>query len=113
MRYALTAFSGAERFAPLVRYNKASIYVEKGHVEALAEAFSLKSVEGGAGVELIEAYDEGVFYVRSERDEMQVADPIQFYLDLSTLTSGRGREGGRRPPKRFFGRRFALPGNRT
>jgi len=91
LRYALTAFSGAERFAPHVRYQKASIYIDSQQISDVAEACSLKKVGSGETVELIEPYDEGVFYDRTQVEGLQVASPIQLYLDLRAR-SGRGEE---------------------
>ena len=91
LRYALTAFSGAERFAPHVRYQKASLYVESRKIGEVAEACSLKQVESGETVELIEPYDEGVFYGQTQVEGLQVASPIQLYLDLRARP-GRGEE---------------------
>ena len=91
LRYALTSFSGAERFAPHVRYQKASLYVESGKIGEVAEACSLKQVESGETVELIEPYDEGVFYDRAHVEGLQVASPIQLYLELRARP-GRGEE---------------------
>jgi len=91
LRYALTAFSGAERFAPHVRYQKASLYVESRKIGDVAEACSLKKVDSGETVELIEPYDEGVFYAQKQVEGLQVASPVQLYLDLRAR-SGRGEE---------------------
>lgn len=89
-QYALTAFSGAERYAPHVRYQRASVFVE-GDVKAIAEALQVKPVDSGANVELIEPYDEGVFYGAEQIDSMWVASPVQLYLDLQ-VRPGRGEE---------------------
>jgi len=91
LRYALTAFSGAERFAPHVRYQKASLYVEPRKIGDVAEACSLRQVESGETVELIEPYDEGVFYDQTRVEGIQIASPIQLYLDLRARP-GRGEE---------------------
>lgn len=91
LRYALTAFSGAERFAPHVRYQKASLYVEPRKIGDVAEACSLRQVESGETVELIEPYDEGVFYDQTRVEGVQIASPIQLYLDLRARP-GRGEE---------------------
>lgn len=91
VRYALTAFSGAERVAPHVRYERASAFVESGRIDEVANLLSLKRVESGPTIELIEPYDEGVFYGRSEEGGMCVAHPVQLYLDLWSRP-GRGKE---------------------
>ena len=91
LQYALTAFSGAERVAPHVRYERASAFVERGRIEEVANLLSLKRVENGPTIELIEPYDEGVFYGRSEEESVTVAHPVQLYLDLRSRPD-RGEE---------------------
>lgn len=49
MRYALTAFSGAARLAPSVRYQRMYAYVE-GNPDSLADALGWKRVTSGANV---------------------------------------------------------------
>ena len=90
VRYALTAFSGAERLAPFVRYQRATAYVEE-NLEEIARDLSLKPVSSGANVQLIEPYDEGIFYGTLCKDDLWVASPVQLYLDLS-ITKERGDE---------------------
>lgn len=90
VRYTLTAFSGAERLAPFVRYQRATAYVEE-NLEEIALELSLKPVSSGANVQLIEPYDEGIFYGALCKDDLWVASPVQLYLDLS-ITKGRGDE---------------------
>lgn len=91
VRHVLTAFSGAERVAPHVRHEQASAFVEAGRIEEVADLLSLKPVDSGPTVELIEPYDEGVFYGRSEENGVAVAHPVQLYLDLSHRPD-RGQE---------------------
>lgn len=91
VRYALTAFSGAERVAPQVRYERASAFVESGRIDEVANLLSLKRVESGPTIELIEPYDEGVFYGRSEEGGVSVTHPVQLYLDLWSRPD-RGKE---------------------
>jgi len=91
LRYALTAFSGAERVAPHVRYERASAFIEADRIEEVADLLSLKRVESGPTIELIEPYDEGVFYGRSEAGDVSVAHPVQLYLDLRSRPD-RGEE---------------------
>jgi hypothetical protein len=89
-RLALTGFSGAARFAPAVRYQRISAYVD-GEVEGVAERLGLKEVESGANVALIRPYDEGVFYGLREVEGSPVVSPVQLYLDLKQMR-GRGEE---------------------
>ena len=51
LRYALTAFSGAARLAPAVRYQRASAFVESA--DKIASSLDLKEVESGANVSLL------------------------------------------------------------
>ncbi len=87
---ALTAFSGAARLAPAVRYQRASAYVA-GDIDAVAGKLALKRVDSGANVKLIEPRDAGVFYGTRDIAGSPVVSPIQIYLDLMQI-SGRGEE---------------------
>jgi len=87
---AFTAFSGAARLAPAVRYQRATAYVA-GEVEAIAEKLALKRVNSGANVTLVEPYDEGVFFGARDLEGALVVSPIQIYLDLMQI-KGRGEE---------------------
>lgn len=91
VRHVLTAFSGAERVAPHVRHEQASAFVETSQIEEVADLLSLKPVDSGPTIELIEPYDEGVFYGRSQEEGVAVAHPVQLYLDLCHRPD-RGRE---------------------
>lgn len=90
IRYALTGFSGAARVSPAVRYQRVMAFVEEMPDDAL-ERLKLKSVDSGANVTLLTPYDEGVFYGSATMDNLQVANPIQLYLDLRNF-KGRGEE---------------------
>ncbi len=90
IRYALTSFSGAARLAPNVRYKRTDIYVAD-NIESVAEAAGLKKVESGANARLIGPYDEGVFYASAIINGLQVACPVQVYLDV-IAQKGRGDE---------------------
>lgn len=88
--YALTGFSGAERFIPFVRYQKAMAYVGD-NVDEIAKTLSLKEVTSGANVTLLTPYDEGVLYKTRTFNGIDVASPVQIYIDLLTIR-GRGEE---------------------
>jgi hypothetical protein len=90
IRYALTAFSGAARLAPAVRYQRTVAYVE-GNLNALTESLGWKSVSTGANVSLLVPYDEGVFFENRAVDGTQLVAPVQIYLDLQNYR-GRGQE---------------------
>lgn len=90
MRYALTSFSGAIRIAPMVRYNRAVVYVA-GDLSAVAAAAQLKPVDSGPNILLLTPYDEGVFYAASSIGGMVTASPVQVYLDVIG-SRARGQE---------------------
>ncbi len=89
LRYALTAFSGAVRLAPAVRYQRAYAFVDEPG--KLAELLGLKRVDSGENVLLLTPYDDGVFYDSRTMDDSRVASPVQIFLDLSSIR-GRGEE---------------------
>ena len=90
IEYALTGFSGAARFAPAVRYNRAMAYVYN-MPEDVVSLLNLKEVESGANVMLLGPYDEGVFYGTQVIDDIRIVSPLQIYLDLKGY-KGRGEE---------------------
>lgn len=90
LTYALTSFSAAALLAPAVRQQKSIAYVEESGVD-LASLLALKDVPSGANVSLLAPYDEGVFYGARETEGIQIASPIQIYLDLLG-SPGRGEE---------------------
>ena len=90
VRYVLTAFSGAARFSPAVRYQRAISYVE-GDLEVLTDSLGWKPVATGANVSLLMPYDEGVFFESRNIEGAQLAAPVQIYLDLQNFR-GRGQE---------------------
>jgi len=90
IKYALTGFSGAARFAPNVRYNRAMFYINDS-VEEVVSLLELKEVNSGANLMLLTPYDEGVFYGLKVLDEISIVSPFQIYLDLKGI-KGRGEE---------------------
>lgn len=90
IRYALTGFSSAARIAPMVRYQKASIYID-GDIESLINTLGWKKVPSGSNVTLLIPYDEGVFLGKREIDSISIVSPVQTYLDLLSAR-GRGQE---------------------
>jgi hypothetical protein len=88
--YALTGFSASARLAPAVRYQRAMAYVQ-GDIPSLAAQLGLKSVSSGPNITILSPYDEGVFLGSKPMDDVQVANPIQVYLDLKNYR-GRGEE---------------------
>ena len=88
--YALAEFSGGARYAPVVRYMRASAYVDRS-IDELAEALELTRVPSGANVRLILPNDNGVFMDAREVNGVKVVSPVQAYLELLRLPS-RGEE---------------------
>jgi hypothetical protein len=90
IQYALTLFSAANRLAPFTRYTVATSYFG-GDVEELKKVLELKEVPSGANLQILVPYDEGVYYKIQAVDFVNVANPVQIYLDLYNY-AGRGRE---------------------
>jgi hypothetical protein len=90
LNYALTSFSAAARYAPSVRYQKATAYVT-GPLDEIARSLQLKQVDSGATVSLLAPHDEGVYYRSVEIDGTRVVSPVQAYLELKG-TRARGEE---------------------
>jgi hypothetical protein len=90
IRYSLTGFSGAARLAAMVRYQRVMAYIQ-GDFERLKLDLEMKPVSTGANVLLLTPYDEGVFYGSMDVADLQIASPVQAYLDLISYR-GRGEE---------------------
>lgn len=89
-RHALCGQSAAWRYAPMVRPNRVSVYVD-GELSAAVEAATLKVVPSGGNVVLIRPRDAGVFYRTSVVNGVPVVGTVQAYLDC--MRSGnRGEE---------------------
>jgi hypothetical protein len=88
-RYALAAFSAAARYAPAVRYQRVFAYVQSS--DSVAQALSLKAVESGANVTLLEPYDDAVCQGAREVDGVVLTSPTQTLLALASI-KGRGEE---------------------
>jgi hypothetical protein len=90
LRIAFTGFSAAVRYAPAVRYQRSMVFCD-GDPSCLAQALDLKQVSSGANLDIINPYDEGVFYASEERDGIPVVSPVQAYIDLMNQAA-RGEE---------------------
>jgi hypothetical protein len=90
LKYALTGFSGVARLAPAVRYQRAIAYLVDFN-DDLISRLALKKVTSGSNLTLFIPYDEGVFYGARELEGVQIASPVQIYLDLRNFR-GRGEE---------------------
>lgn len=87
---SLTGFSASARYAPTVRYQRGMAYVGSD-LDKVANLLSLKLVPSGANFTLIRPYDAGVLHGRRTIGGIEVAAPIQVYLDLIGM-KGRGEE---------------------
>lgn len=90
LTYALTGFSGAARLAPTVKYQRVFAYIEDTE-KNIAKPMNVKEVQSGANLSILTPYDDGVFYGDSKYDGVNIASPIQIYLDLLGFR-GRGEE---------------------
>ena len=89
IKFALTSFSAAVRYAPAVRYRRVNAFVSSP--ERLARALDIKAVDSGANLILLTPYDDGVFYEARDYEDIRVVSPIQAYLDVRTSRE-RGEE---------------------
>lgn len=91
IRACLTGFAGGVRYAPVVRYNKVHVLAHTEDIATLLEATGCKTVESGANI-VIYVADAEAFYTDSRIvDGVNVASPVQVYLDCMRL-QGRGEE---------------------
>ncbi len=72
-----------------MRYQRVFAYVQ--NIQSVADALSLKPVESGANVTLMEPYDDGVYQDAREVDGVLLTSPTQTLLDLASI-KGRGEE---------------------
>lgn len=90
--YAFSGFSAAAIYAPMVRYQRVSVYVrDEENIDLLASQLDWKKVDTGANVIAFIPYDEGVFYLSSPKIKKGVVSSTQAYLDL-IKNKGRGEE---------------------
>ena len=94
VRYALTAYSGAWRLAPMVRHNQSTVYVEtpdQSNLAPLLAELGAKRVDSGANLSIWLPHDEYTFYNAKPVKELHLVSALQLCLDLAQL-SGRGEE---------------------
>lgn len=86
VQYALAEFSAAARWAPMVRYKRAAIYIAESRsrdvIGTLMPELELKQVDSGASGVLWMTSDDATFFNAEERDGLRVVSPVQTYLDL-------------------------------
>lgn len=90
IKSALSGFSAANYLAPMVKGQKSTIFINQDVLEVAKKA-GLKRVDSGANISLIIPYDIGVFWNREKVQDLQIATPVQVYLDLMHMR-GRGEE---------------------
>ena len=87
----LTGFSGGARYAPVVRYTKAHVWIRKKDIAIFLKFTGCKEVDSGSNVEVFIAQGEDVFADWREINQNFVVSPVQAYLDCMQL-KGRGEE---------------------
>lgn len=87
----LTGFSGGVRYAPVVRYTKAHVWVDRKDITDFLNLTECKKVDSGANVTVYIADSDEVFVDCREINQSGVASPVQVYLDCMQL-KGRGEE---------------------
>lgn len=88
--YALTGFSAANYYAPMVRNQRSMIYLSDVN-DFVIQQLNLKPVTSGANISLLKPYDDGVFWDLREVNGVLAVSPIQVFLDLKNYR-GRGEE---------------------
>ena len=91
IQLCLSGFSGGVRYAPVVRYTKAHVWVAREDLPAFLDLTGCKRVESGANVTVYIADSEEVFADRRVINKSSVASPVQVFLDCMQL-KGRGEE---------------------
>lgn len=66
------------------------VYLDQD-IPLVADRAGLKPVDSGANVTLLQPYDAGVLWNTNPMGDLQIATPIQVYLDLKRYP-GRGEE---------------------
>ena len=88
--YALSGFSAAMRFDPLLQYDRVCAYV-MSDLSKIVSALDLTETKGKGNVSLWIPYDEGVLHGAEQFEHVKVTPPIQTFLDLISR-EGRGEK---------------------
>lgn len=91
VEYAVTGFSGAVRYSPVVRYNKVHAYVAYQDLQDAIAWLGCKQVNSGSNISIIVPYDPCTMIDAHSINNLMVASPVQVCLDLLGL-KGRGDE---------------------
>ena len=87
----LGGFSAAARYAPVVRYNRAEVYVDYQDLSEFIEDMALNAVSSGGNVLVMLPTDDTELMYTREIDGTGLTSPVQAILDLMTRP-GRGEE---------------------
>lgn len=87
----LSGFSGGVRYAPVVRYTRAHVWVDETEIASFMKLTGCKPVESGANIIIFPASGKEVFADSRITNDSRVASPVQVYLDCMQL-KGRGEE---------------------
>ena len=87
----LTGFSGGVRYAPVVRYNRAHLWIRQQDISRFLQLTGCKQVDSGSNVTLFVAEGEEIFSDSRVIQGQSIASPVQVYLDCMQL-KGRGEE---------------------
>ena len=90
----LGGFSAAARYAPVVRYNRAEVYVDHQDLREFIEDMELKAVSSGGNVLVMLPTDDTELMYTREIDGAGVTSPVQTVLDL-IIRPGRGEEAAK------------------
>jgi len=90
LRYALTSLSAFRYLVSIGESAEAYAYID-GNVDRAADLLHLERVDSESNVTLMLPHDEGVFFGMEEMDGLNVASPIQTFLDLVGL-EGKGED---------------------
>lgn len=91
IQLCLSGFSGGVRYAPVVRYTKAHVWVAREDLSSFLNLTECKKVDSGANVTVYIADSEEVFADCRVINKSSVASPVQVFLDCMQL-KGRGEE---------------------
>lgn len=85
--WALASFSGAWRGAPMVRYHRATVYLDADLSEvdlvSLERGIQAKVVDTGSNLAVVLISDPAVFFGARFIGSERVVSPLQLYLDLA------------------------------
>lgn len=91
LKACLTGFSGGVRYAPVVRYTKAHVWVAVEDISCMMEMTGVKEVDTGSNVTIYIAESKDLFIDSRTIKGVSVVSPVQIYLDCMQL-KGRGEE---------------------